>query len=174
MDRTLILVGIVLCTCGYVLGAGRYKACSEGCCVHEYCVHGQICYPKSKCSFGCPDGSCITGNCVPQKLCKSSYECGMGLVCTLNHNLGFNTCQYDLNIGSTLCDRRRDASDHYDAFASDVQDVDRADLDNDIENYLKQEVKRSAAARAMPNDLRAYYNMRKIDRSADHDSDENY
>ena len=81
----------------------QYKNCEEGCCEHEFCAYDRICYPKSKCRWGCPDGSCTDGRCLPQEPCKSSYQCEIGHTCTMNYNLGYNTCQYDLEIGNSLC-----------------------------------------------------------------------
>ncbi len=85
----------------------QYKTCKEGCCEHEYCAFDRICYPKSKCRFGCPDGVCEEGACIPSVPCENSYVCDIGHTCTMNYNLGYNTCQYDLDIGSSLCMRRK-------------------------------------------------------------------
>ncbi|GFN86851.1 hypothetical protein PoB_001335700 [Plakobranchus ocellatus] len=43
------------------------------------------------------------GICMPSPPCKVGDYCGMGHVCTFNYNLGYHTCQYNLEIGSTLC-----------------------------------------------------------------------
>ncbi|CAI9716057.1 Hypothetical predicted protein [Octopus vulgaris] len=80
----------------------RYRTCAEGCCPHEYCAYHRICYPKIHCHFGCPDGSCQHGVCLPDPPCHKR-ACGMGNSCSMNFNLGYNTCQYNLDIGSTLC-----------------------------------------------------------------------
>ncbi|ESO98638.1 hypothetical protein LOTGIDRAFT_174113 [Lottia gigantea] len=81
----------------------EYRYCSEGCCVHEYCAYHSICYPKIHCEFSCPDGLCVNEICMPYKKCNSSQQCGMANVCTYHHNLGYDTCQYDLDIGKSLC-----------------------------------------------------------------------
>ncbi|KAK2169449.1 hypothetical protein LSH36_10g14053 [Paralvinella palmiformis] len=100
----------------FVVGTGRYKKCSEGCCRHELCAYDKICYPRSKCRYGCPDGDCVgtEGNtmCIPYKPCTSVYDCGLGNVCTMHYNLGYNVCQYNLDIGSTLCYDRRKRGRH--------------------------------------------------------------
>ncbi|XP_041365045.1 uncharacterized protein LOC121380263 [Gigantopelta aegis] len=83
--------------------ARRYRYCAEGCCIHEYCAYHKICYPKTHCSFGCPDGTCENEICMPPKPCTKNSECGMANACTYNYNLGYHTCQYNLEIGSTLC-----------------------------------------------------------------------
>lgn len=83
--------------------AGRYPYCSEGCCPHEFCAFRSICYPVLHCSDGCPDGSCQNGLCMPDKLCHKSAECKLGDICTMNYNIGYKTCQYDLDIGKSLC-----------------------------------------------------------------------
>ena len=44
-----------------------------------------------------------SGICMPSPPCKVGEYCGMGHVCTFNYNLGYPTCQYNLEIGSTLC-----------------------------------------------------------------------
>ena len=44
-----------------------------------------------------------SGICMPTPPCKVGEACGMGNVCTFNYNLGYPTCQYNLEIGSTLC-----------------------------------------------------------------------
>ncbi|KAK6187670.1 hypothetical protein SNE40_005646 [Patella caerulea] len=81
----------------------RYRYCAEGCCIHEYCAYHSICYPKIHCELGCPDGTCINDICMPYVKCNSSTECKMAHVCTYHHNLGYDTCQYNLEIGTTLC-----------------------------------------------------------------------
>lgn len=43
------------------------------------------------------------GICMPLTPCKPNDYCGMAQSCTYNYNLGYNTCQYNLDIGSTLC-----------------------------------------------------------------------
>ncbi|XP_059165717.1 uncharacterized protein LOC131948193 [Physella acuta] len=43
------------------------------------------------------------GICMPLTPCKPNDYCGMAHSCTYNYNLGYNTCQYNLDIGSTLC-----------------------------------------------------------------------
>ncbi|GFR60025.1 hypothetical protein ElyMa_001811700 [Elysia marginata] len=44
-----------------------------------------------------------SGICMPAPPCKPKDDCGMGNVCAFNYNLGYSTCQYNLEIGSTLC-----------------------------------------------------------------------
>ncbi|KAL3877360.1 hypothetical protein ACJMK2_035082 [Sinanodonta woodiana] len=80
-----------------------YRYCSEGCCPHEFCAFQKICYPKMHCEYGCPDGSCEKGICMPQKPCHENSECTTAHACATNFNLGYRTCQYNLDIGSTLC-----------------------------------------------------------------------
>ncbi|KAK3610721.1 hypothetical protein CHS0354_028112 [Potamilus streckersoni] len=55
------------------------------------------------CEYGCPDGSCEKGICMPQKPCHENFECTTAHACATNFNLGYRTCQYNLDIGSTLC-----------------------------------------------------------------------
>lgn len=43
------------------------------------------------------------GICMPLKPCKQGDYCGLGHSCTFNYNLGYAVCQYNLDIGSTLC-----------------------------------------------------------------------
>ncbi|WAQ95996.1 hypothetical protein MAR_028686 [Mya arenaria] len=93
----MILAGL---TC---MEARRYRYCSEGCCPEEYCAYKLICYPKSHCSYGCPDGSCQQEICMPAKNCTLDSECGFAHACTFNYNLGYKSCQYNLEIGKTLC-----------------------------------------------------------------------
>ncbi|KAL4240959.1 hypothetical protein ACF0H5_001742 [Mactra antiquata] len=81
----------------------RYRYCSEGCCPEEFCAYHLICYPKIVCTYGCPDGNCKNGICMPQIPCKEHTRCGFSFTCTMNYNLGYNTCQYNLDIGKTLC-----------------------------------------------------------------------
>ncbi|XP_071106443.1 uncharacterized protein [Haliotis cracherodii] len=83
--------------------ARRYRYCSEGCCIHEYCAYHKICYPKTHCNFGCPDGTCVDGICMPYQVCNLSTSCPMAHICTYHHNLGYDVCQYNLDIGNTLC-----------------------------------------------------------------------
>lgn len=40
---------------------------------------------------------------MPDKLCHKSAECKLGDICTMNYNIGYKTCQYDLDIGKSLC-----------------------------------------------------------------------
>lgn len=84
----------------------QYNYCAEGCCPEEYCAYKLICYPKIHCAFGCPDGKCYTDICMPDKPCTSNKECGMAHTCTINYNLGYKTCQYNLEIGRTVCEDR--------------------------------------------------------------------
>jgi len=65
-----------------------------------------ICYPKIHCAYGCPDGKCHKDVCMPDKPCLTNHECGTATTCTMNYNLGYNTCQYNLEIGRTLCEDR--------------------------------------------------------------------
>ncbi|CAL1527467.1 unnamed protein product [Lymnaea stagnalis] len=44
-----------------------------------------------------------SGMCMPLPPCSVSEFCGMSHSCSFNFNLGYNTCQYNLDIGSTLC-----------------------------------------------------------------------
>ena len=81
----------------------QYRYCSEGCCPEEFCAFRTICYPKMHCTYGCPDGECRQQMCMPPKPCKSNTECSFAHVCTRNFNLGYDTCQYNLDIGKTLC-----------------------------------------------------------------------
>ena len=55
------------------------------------------------CGLGCPDGTCVSGTCMPPAPCNASSTCGMGRACSHNFNLGYTTCQYNLDIGKTLC-----------------------------------------------------------------------
>ncbi|KAH9502956.1 hypothetical protein Btru_072464 [Bulinus truncatus] len=43
------------------------------------------------------------GICMPDPPCKPTDHCGMAHSCSMNYNLGYRTCQYNLDIGSTLC-----------------------------------------------------------------------
>lgn len=43
------------------------------------------------------------GICMPLKPCQKGDHCGLGYSCTFNYNLGYAVCQYNLDIGSTLC-----------------------------------------------------------------------
>ena len=81
----------------------QYPYCGEGCCPEEFCAFHTICYPKTHCMYGCPDGNCIKGICMPITPCKHDTECEMGNICTMHYNLGYTTCQYNRDIGKTLC-----------------------------------------------------------------------
>lgn len=81
----------------------QYRFCSEGCCPQEYCAYHKICYPKMHCMYGCPDGSCQKQICMPMKPCTVDSECEIAHACSMNYNLGYKTCQYNLEIGKTLC-----------------------------------------------------------------------
>ncbi|VDH95373.1 Hypothetical predicted protein [Mytilus galloprovincialis] len=98
---------IILCFCLLLMlgttNGGRYQYCSDGCCEHQFCAFKAICYPRLNCKQGCPDGSCDNGLCMPDKMCFTNSECKMGHVCTMHFNLGYPTCQYDLDIGRSLC-----------------------------------------------------------------------
>ncbi|KAK0048658.1 hypothetical protein Bpfe_021938 [Biomphalaria pfeifferi] len=48
-------------------------------------------------------GDMPSGICMPDPPCKPTDYCGMAHVCSMNYNLGYRTCQYNLDIGSTLC-----------------------------------------------------------------------
>lgn len=93
----------------------QYDTCSRksACCRHEVCAYNRICYPTVRCRYGCPDGECIfeekTGYeyCWPFRPCNSSFECPPGNICSMHFNLGYNTCQYNLGIGSSLCYKKR-------------------------------------------------------------------
>ncbi|KAL8591029.1 hypothetical protein ACOMHN_002574 [Nucella lapillus] len=81
----------------------RYRYCSEGCCLHEYCAYHKICYPKIHCGLGCPDGICQQDVCMPSHPCNASTICGLGHACLYHFNLGYSVCQYNLDIGKSLC-----------------------------------------------------------------------
>ncbi|KAH3861962.1 hypothetical protein DPMN_024915 [Dreissena polymorpha] len=81
----------------------RYTYCSEGCCPEEYCAFKLICYPKIRCTYGCPDGECLQELCMPMRPCTRDSECSIAQVCTRNYNLGYDTCQYNLEIGKSVC-----------------------------------------------------------------------
>ncbi|KAH3861965.1 hypothetical protein DPMN_024918 [Dreissena polymorpha] len=40
---------------------------------------------------------------MPMRPCTRDSECGIAHVCTRNYNLGYDTCQYNLEIGKTVC-----------------------------------------------------------------------
>ncbi|KAK7112733.1 hypothetical protein V1264_012136 [Littorina saxatilis] len=87
----------------FILFFPQYRYCGEGCCMHEYCAFHKICYPKIHCGLGCPDGACQKGVCMPPPPCSSSTRCGLGHACQYHYNLGYLTCQYNLDIGKSLC-----------------------------------------------------------------------
>ncbi|XP_076448870.1 uncharacterized protein LOC143285441 [Babylonia areolata] len=118
----LLLVMVVMVV--HLAEARRYRYCAEGCCVHEYCAYHKICYPKIHCGLGCPDGTCHQGVCMPPPPCNATTsvatvgggggggggvvvgpggQCGMGQACVFHYNLGYTTCQYNLDIGRSLC-----------------------------------------------------------------------
>ncbi|BFZ03197.1 hypothetical protein BsWGS_06236 [Bradybaena similaris] len=55
-------------------------------------------------SDGSPASEEVTnGICMPLKPCQQGDLCELGHSCTFNYNLGYAVCQYNLDIGSTLC-----------------------------------------------------------------------
>ncbi|PVD37457.1 hypothetical protein C0Q70_00047 [Pomacea canaliculata] len=51
-------------------------------------------------SPGLSDGTCEQGTCMPLVPCNTSTPCSLGHVCDFHFNLGYHTCQYNLDMAT--------------------------------------------------------------------------